>query len=271
MRRFLPLLIAVLMAPAAWADSALDRLTLRSERLGWEAVGRLDVGSVGFCTGVLVAPDLVLTAAHCLYDNANGIRRDPTKMMFRAALRDGHAVAQVQVRRAVVLPGYDPLDVDQLTQLQNDAALLQLTRSIPAAHAAPFTVGRRVNTGDRVSVVSYARGRSEAPSWQRDCRVSVRGQGAVGFTCDVDFGSSGAPVFETTKGRPRIVSIVSRGSRSSAGIAAYGMEIAEPLRKLKAAMIAGDGVFPKETVSSRRVTVGGGAQKSAGGAKFVRP
>ncbi|WP_095588407.1 trypsin-like serine peptidase [Actibacterium ureilyticum] len=271
MIRSLCLALAVMVAPAARADTALDRLTLRSERLGWEAVGRLDVGSVGFCTGVLVAPDLVLTAAHCLYNNSTGARRDPTQMMFRAALRDGQAVAQVRVRRAVVLPGYDPLDVDQLTQLQNDAALLQLTQSIPAGHAAPFTVGRAVDAGDRVSVVSYARGRSEAPSWQRECRVSGRGQGAIAFTCDVSFGSSGAPVFETSKGRPRIVSIVSRGARSSRGIVAYGMEIAGPLRKLKAAMIAGDGVFPKETVTSRRVTVQQGAPKSAGGARFVRP
>ena len=265
------LAVLLMLAPAARADTGLDRLTLRSERLGWEAVGRLDVGKVGFCTGVLVAPDLVLTAAHCLYDNATGKRHDPRGFVFRAALRDGQAVAQVPVRRAVVLPGYDPLETSNLTQLQNDAALLQLTRSIPAAHAAPFTVGRRVDTGDRISVVSYARGRSEAPSWQRECRVSARGQGAIAFTCDVDFGSSGAPVFETSKGRPRLVSIVSRGARNSNGIIAYGMEIAQPLRALKQALIAGRGVFPKESVSSRRVTVQDGGTKSAGGAKFVKP
>ena len=37
---------------------------------GWEAVGRLDLAGRGFCTGALISPDLVLTAAHCLLQHA---------------------------------------------------------------------------------------------------------------------------------------------------------------------------------------------------------
>ncbi len=250
------------------ADTGLDRLTLRSETLGWEAVGRVDIGKDGgFCTGVLVATDLVLTAAHCLYDR--GRRIDPQVMIFRAGLRDGKAVAEVPVRRAVIAAGYDPRDRDGYNQLLNDVALLQLHQTIPAGLAAPFSAGRRIGQGDAVSVVSYARGREAALSWQRRCRVTQKGPGALALSCDVDFGSSGAPVFDTSGGRARIVSIVSRGRRSDGGHVVYGMDIAGPLARLKADMRDGLRVFPKEVVQSKRIAPG--TRNTSGGARFVRP
>lgn len=264
--------LMMLMTCAGWADSPLERLTTRSNSLGWEAVGRLDIGGGGFCSGVLVATDLVLTAAHCLFDQRSGARKDPRKMVFRAGLRDGEAIAEVRGRRAVVLAGYDPRGPRDLTQLLNDVALVQLAEDIPAATAAPFVVGRPVGPGDQVSVVSYARGREQALSWQRACQVRRRGQGVLEFSCDVDFGSSGAPVFETSGGRGRLVSIMSRAQRGDGRIRAYGMEIAAPLRRLKSALRAGQGVFPHEEILSRRITVGNGTRRNTGGgAKFVRP
>ncbi|MFS4581005.1 trypsin-like serine peptidase [Phaeobacter sp. C3_T13_0] len=37
-------------------------------------MGRLELNGQGFCTGTLIAPDLVLTAAHCVYDHNNNLR-----------------------------------------------------------------------------------------------------------------------------------------------------------------------------------------------------
>jgi hypothetical protein len=44
-------------------DSRLQPMETSDAGRGWEAVGRLDVDGEGFCTGALIAPDLVLTAA----------------------------------------------------------------------------------------------------------------------------------------------------------------------------------------------------------------
>ena len=52
-------------ASAVAQESDLRSLDTSDAGRGWEAVGRISIGSDSFCTGALIAPDLVLTAAHC--------------------------------------------------------------------------------------------------------------------------------------------------------------------------------------------------------------
>ena len=63
----------VLLAATAFAASAqesgLVALETRQDSQGWEAVGRLDIQGKGFCTASLLRDRLILTAAHCLYDD----------------------------------------------------------------------------------------------------------------------------------------------------------------------------------------------------------
>ncbi|WP_165905235.1 trypsin-like serine peptidase [Rhodovulum euryhalinum] len=265
----MPLLLVLLVAAfPALADTGLRRLGQRADLLGWEAVGRLDRADGGFCTGVLVAPDLVLTAAHCLFDR-QARRVDPGALTFRAGFRQGAAIAEVAGRRAVIHADYRPGAGDALARLSADAALVQLAEPIPAGVAAPFVPGRAVPKGGAVSVVSYATGRQDVLSWQPGCTVLDRRPGVYAFSCDVWFGSSGAPVFESSSGRARIVSIVSSGTREDGRTIAYGMEAGRALDDLMAAMRSGRGVFPEEAVTARRLPAAGG--RSDIGARFVRP
>ncbi|MEX5727421.1 protease YdgD [Rhodovulum iodosum] len=266
MQRLAAILIGLVLAAPVLADSGLRLLTQRDDLLGWEAVGRVDLGG-GFCTGVLVAPDLVLTAAHCLYDGPR--RRDPRQITFRAGLAGKTAVFDRAVRRAVVDPGYDPVTADGLVRLEHDAALLQLAEAIPAAAAAPFVPGLHVAPGAAVSVVSYAAGREDALAWQPECTVLQRGPLAYAFSCDVTFGASGAPVFESGSGRARIVAIVSGGGKDGDGQVAYGPRAGPALDRLLAALRAGKGVFPKEEFTIRRLPATGDDRDI--GARFVRP
>ncbi len=271
MRRILSLVL-VLAALPVQADTGLDPLTRRDEALGWEAVGRLDLGDHGFCTGTLIATDLVLTAAHCLFDRRRGAAEDVGGMTFRAGLRDGEAVAEQTVLRAVAHPDYDPFEPLGEHSVRHDVALVQLSAAIPAAVAAPFAVQGPGGVRS-VSVVSYAQGREDVLSWQRACTVLGQRDGLLAFNCDVDFGSSGAPVFDVSGGRARIVSIISAGHKDADGTLAYGMELPGLLSDLKAALRSGRGVLDGEVATTaptiRRVSAGNGSRNI--GARFVKP
>ena len=165
MRRWVALsIMALTVATAGLAqDARLRRLDSGVEAGAWEAVGRLDIAGTGFCTGALIAPRLVLTAAHCLYDRTSKERIDHGKVEFLAGWRNGRAGAYRMVRRAVVHPDYIYDGEVSSERVRNDLALLELDRAIRNTTITPFETARRPRRGEKLGVVSYAKDRSEAP------------------------------------------------------------------------------------------------------------
>lgn len=260
-------MMLVTLPTATAEDSAgLRRLTQREDLFGYEAVGRLDFGERGYCTGVLIATDLVLTAAHCL----RGVARagNVKGLQFRAGLRDGRAIASRTVTQAVMHPGYDPDQRMTAVNIRYDVGLVKLDTPIPAAVAAPFVVSRLPQAKRKVSVVSYGQGRDAALSRQAVCDVLGRQAGLLAFDCNVTFGSSGAPVFDDSARRVRIVSLVSAGTRGQRNNIAYGAELYERVAEVKRALRAGTGVIGDTNFGSRRIGVD---QENDTGARFLRP
>ncbi|MDE9449858.1 trypsin-like serine protease [Aliiroseovarius sp. Z3] len=262
-----------LASPLVASDpSPLRTLMTGDDSRGWEGVGRLNIGAGGLCTGAMIGENLVLTAAHCMFDKVSGARVRPEEIQFLAGWRNGRASAYRGVRRAVVHPDFTFTTDDRAARVVNDLAVLELDQPIRKSSVQPFAIHSRPRKGAEVGVVSYAHNRSESPALQEMCKVLARQSGALVMSCSVDFGSSGAPVFVVQDGKPAIVSVISAKAMVRDIPVSLGTSLEKPLAELMQMLANGDGVFTRvQSVSRPPVSTFGTGAAGPGGAKFLRP
>lgn len=270
--------LTLCVSMSAAKDSKLERLGTWGQNRGWEGVGLLNIAGQATCTGVMIRTDLVLTAAHCLYDLDTGKMYEPTTVEFRAGWRDGKAVASRYGKASILHPDFVESSRQSGDKIRSDVALLHLNTPILSSHADPFETSAGARTGNDVSVVSYGYGRNDAASRQRSCKVLEASDGLVAMSCDVVPGSSGSPVFADHNGRPRIVSLISSLGDVAGQSVSFGMDIERPLARVLADFRAGRGVYPRAVSNARRVAVDqptpttlNGRFQGSGGAHFLRP
>ncbi|NNK17390.1 MAG: trypsin-like serine protease [Sulfitobacter sp.] len=256
-----------LMFSAQWAQAqstSLRKLNTENEAKAWQSVGRLDNARGAYCTGTLITPDLVLTAAHCVYHREAGTLVAPEDLMFQAGLTHGTTAASRAVAQIEAHSGYDPKRGYDLENVRYDLALVRLEAPIPSHELDPFAVFAGQLPHGPVSVVSYGRGRSDQLSRQNECQVLGRIERVVALDCDVTFGSSGAPVFTHLNGRGQIAAVISGGGTYAGKEVAFAMVLPALVADLKRQMRANK---PRPKAKVRRLGLGG--NKSSTGAKFV--
>ncbi|MFV2038175.1 MAG: serine protease, partial [Paracoccaceae bacterium] len=221
-----------------------------------------------FCTGAMIAPDLVLTAAHCLFDKETGRAFAASEIQFLAGFRNGRANADRGVKRAIAHPEFEFAGGDKISRVAFDLALLQLDRPVRNFSVTPFETQERPRNGAQVGVVSYGHDRAQSAALQEACYVLARRSGTLVLSCDVDFGSSGAPVFSIDEaGVARIVSVISAKAEVNGREVALATSLEKPLGDLMALMANAQGAPVEPSVNI--MTLSGSSDGS--GAKFLRP
>ena len=235
--------LTCLAATGSQAQQSMRTLMSADEAKDWQAVGRLNMEGSGFCTGALIAPNLVLTAAHCMYHPTSGQQLDASRIHFLAGWRQGRAAAHRKARRVVVHKDYVHGKTAEMDRVASDIAVVELEHPIRNTVIAPFARHERPRIGEDVMVVSYAKDRSEMPSIERPCEVLGKDARMLVLSCNVNFGSSGSPIFVMHNGVAKIASVVSAKASWNEKDVALGTSLGQPLEELLDQLSVSNGVF----------------------------
>jgi len=200
-----------------------DRVLLDEQGPPWDAVGQVNVGGyriAGRCTGTLVAPNLVVTAAHCVMDPWSKKPFPLHDIHFLAGVRraesKGHATAQCLhfpknyqfVAPEKILPILGVQKAPRHSFL-TDVVVIVLNSKI-AVDPASLAEGVSPQPGLRLVHVAYAADRRFMPSAHFDCHLLRSDlEGPLWFNdCDTHRASSGGPLFIRTGGKHNMAAIM---------------------------------------------------------------
>jgi protease YdgD len=202
------------------------RRTVDAAAAPWRSLVRVQTELGQRCTGALIAPDQVLTAAHCI----TAPRRNQLLQPGSVHVLRGYAAGQYTAHRRVVSfrtgAGYQPTERGPAGE---DWAILRLNASLDAV---PLPL-RRGAPGDPVVLGGYQQDRSEVLTADTDCQLlapqPVAGAVVLRHSCVGTRGTSGAPLLRReADGSWSIVGVAVAATRSNAGGIAVPVEAILP-------------------------------------------
>ena len=201
-----------------------DAVDVDADVFPWSSVGKIYNSARSSCTGSVIAPDKVLTAAHCLFNRATARFLQPDALHFLLGYKRGEFRSHARVASYVLGPNYNPDEVNK--SILADWAILVLTEPL-SKNTTPFPLAKNpAVAGERIMVGGFSQRYPFKLTADTECAVrGILPNSLIVHDCAVMHGVSGAPLLIGTGPDVQVVGVHVATGGPAKSVAAFAIPV----------------------------------------------